>query len=76
MEQKTLFDKQEVKEAKTHAFLKPCGCVSAVIMDYPYMYGEISKAYKYAEKHGETHSLIDTQEVREMPWKCKEHQTG
>ena len=61
------------QEAQTHVFLKPCGCLSCVIVNVPSMFGELAKAQRYAEKHGDTYELMETQAVREMKWKCQEH---
>lgn len=34
------------KEPMTHVFLKQCGCVSALIVDYPYLLPEEIKEEK------------------------------
>jgi len=61
------------EEPKTHVFLKPCGCLSCAIVNVPRTFGELAKAQRYAAKHGETYQLMETQAVREMEWKCREH---
>jgi hypothetical protein len=63
----------EQKEPMTHVFFKPCGCLACAIVDKPEMYPELGRAYRYAEKHGETYKKMETQEVRTMEWKCPEH---
>jgi hypothetical protein len=65
----------EVKEPKTHIFLKSCGCLSCAIVDVPEMYKELAKAFRYAANHNETYKLVPTQQVRDMDWKCAEHKT-
>ena len=60
-------------EPKTHVFLKPCGCLSCPVVNVPEMFGELAKAQRYAQKHGEIYKLVETQEVREMQWRCPEH---
>ena len=61
------------EEPQTHVFLQPCGCVSCLIVNVPQMFGELGRAWRYAQKHGETYKLMKTQEVREMKWKCPQH---
>ena len=39
------------------------------------MFGELSKAQRYAKHHNDTYKLMETQAVREMEWKCSEHKT-
>jgi len=63
------------KEPMTHVFLKPCGCLSCAIVNTPTMFGELSKAQRYAKHHNDTYKLMETQAVREMEWKCSEHKT-
>lgn len=61
------------EEQKTHVFLKPCGCVSGLVVNVPSMFGELSRMQRYAKAHGEIYKLMETQAVREMQWKCQEH---
>ena len=61
------------EEPKTHVFRKPCGCLSCVIVNVPRCFGELAKAQRYAERHGETYELMETQAVREMEWRCPQH---
>ena len=61
-------------EPKTHVFFKACGCLSCAIVNVPNMFGELAKAQRYAQKHGDTYRLMETQDVREMPFKCPQHQ--
>lgn len=60
-------------EPKTHVFSKPCGCVACLILNVPRQFSALAKAQKYAERHGETYKLVDTQTVREMQWFCPQH---
>ncbi len=62
-----------MEEPRTHVFRKPCGCLCCLVVNVPEMFGELAKAQRYAEKHGETYELMETQKVREMVWKCPEH---
>ena len=64
---------EKTEEPKTHVFLKPCGCLSRAISNRPEMFGELARAQRYAQKHGETYKLMDTQAVREMNWYCPQH---
>ncbi len=64
---------KELKEPQIHVFFKHCGCLACVIVNVPSMFGELAKAQRYAQKHGETYKLMETQEVREMQWKCSQH---
>ena len=61
------------EEPKTHVFLKPCGCLVCAVLNVPRMFSALAKAQRYAEKHGETYQLMETQAVREMEWRCPEH---
>lgn len=63
-------------EAKTHVFLKPCGCLACVVVNVPRMFGELAKAQRYAKRHQETYKLMGTEEVREMEWECPQHRKG
>ena len=65
----------EEKEPMTHVFLKPCGCISGLVVNVPEMFKELVKMQRYAEKHGETYQLMETQAVREMQWKCDVHKS-
>jgi len=62
-----------VIEPMTHIFLKPCGCLSCAVVNAPEMFGELSRAQRYAKRHNETYKLMETQAVREMDWKCPAH---
>lgn len=61
------------QEPMTHVFLKSCGCLACAIVNVPERFSELVKAQRYAQKHGETYKLMDTQAVREMEWQCPEH---
>lgn len=69
-----MLNEEHEKESRTHVFLKPCGCLSVALVDDPRNFVELGKAYKYAQKHGETYQVMDTQKVREMKWRCDLHQ--
>ena len=61
------------EEPKTHVFLKPCGCLACAIVNVPRNFGALAKAQRYAQKHGETYHLMETQAVRTMAWLCPQH---
>ena len=63
-----------MEEPMTHVFLKPCGCVSCLIVNVPEMFNELAKQQRYAMKHNLNYELMSTQAVREMNWKCAEHE--
>jgi len=58
---------------QTHAFYKPCGCLSGAVINDPRLFGELSKLQKYAYKHNETYKLMETEDFKKIPWKCPEH---
>ena len=61
------------KEPKTHVYLKPCGCVSSLIIDKPERYEELGRLARYAWRHGESYFLMETAAVRTMEWECPAH---
>lgn len=61
------------QEPKTHVFLKPCGCVSSLIIDKPERYEELGRLARYARSHGETYRSMETEDVRKMDWECPKH---
>jgi hypothetical protein len=63
------------KEPMTHVFLKPCGCLSAAVVNVPQMFSELARCQRYATKHGETYKLMETADVRIMEWKCDQHKS-
>jgi hypothetical protein len=63
------------KEPMTHVFLKPCGCLSAAVVNVPVMFSELARQQRYASKHGQTYKLMETEDVRKMKWKCDLHRT-
>ena len=69
-------DKLSKEEPKTHVFFKQCGCLSCAIVNVPSMFGELAKAQSYAKKHENVYKLMETQEVRDMEWKCPEHKNS
>jgi len=60
-------------EPQTHVFSKTCGCISSLVLNVPQMFGELAKAQRYAKKHNEVYSLMDTKAVRKMSWTCERH---
>ena len=63
----------EKNEPKTHVYLKSCGCLACAIINLPRNFKELGRAQRYAEKHGETYKLMETEDVRKMEWECLEH---
>lgn len=63
----------EINEPKTHVYLETCGCLAIAIVDVPEMFEELGKAAHQAKKYGYVYKLMETADVRKMPWKCDAH---
>jgi len=61
------------RESKTHVFRKPCGCLACAIVNVPRNFRALAKAQYYAQDHGESYELMETETVRKMDWVCPEH---
>ena len=60
----------------TFVGLKKCGCLAMAVVDSPEHKQETAREVSKAIRDGLDVQRLSTQTVREMPWKCAQHQTA
>lgn len=61
-------------DSYSYIALKDCGCLAMAMVDNPEHKRDVAKEIAKGIRQGYSFSRLTTQQVREMPWTCPEHQ--